>query len=130
MLRPKVVAEVGTLFAGTTETLARALWENGEGVVHTTDPFGCGARSLVDETPIEDRQVLRRDEDIDASGDAGCRRMRPFRSRPRTILWTEGESGGFSEGPNRPSLQALPAHRVSARDGAQKLCHLTFYSNT
>jgi predicted O-methyltransferase YrrM len=40
MLRPKVVAEVGTLFAGTTETLARALWENGEGVIHTTDPFG------------------------------------------------------------------------------------------
>jgi predicted O-methyltransferase YrrM len=40
MLRPKVVAEVGTLFAGTTETFARALWENGEGVVHTTDPFG------------------------------------------------------------------------------------------
>jgi predicted O-methyltransferase YrrM len=40
MLRPKVVAEVGTLFAGTTETLARALWENGQGVIHTTDPFG------------------------------------------------------------------------------------------
>src|SRR5260370_37731427 len=40
MLRPKVVAEVGTLFAGTTETLARALFENGEGVIHTTDPFG------------------------------------------------------------------------------------------
>jgi predicted O-methyltransferase YrrM len=40
MLRPKVVAEIGTLFAGTTETLARALWENGEGVIHTTDPFG------------------------------------------------------------------------------------------
>lgn len=28
-LRPKVVAEVGTLFAGTTEVMARALWENG-----------------------------------------------------------------------------------------------------
>jgi len=40
MLRPKVVAEVGTLFAGTTETLAHAPWENGEGVIHTTDPFG------------------------------------------------------------------------------------------
>jgi predicted O-methyltransferase YrrM len=40
MLRPKVIAEVGTLFAGTTETFARALWENGAGVVHTTDPFG------------------------------------------------------------------------------------------
>ena len=39
-LRPKVVAEIGTLFAGTTEVMARALWENGEGVIHTTDPFG------------------------------------------------------------------------------------------
>lgn len=38
--RPQVVAEIGTLFAGTTEVLARALWENGAGVVHTTDPFG------------------------------------------------------------------------------------------
>jgi uncharacterized protein RhaS with RHS repeats len=56
----------------------------------------------------------------------GCRQMRPFRSRPRTILWTEGGSGGLSEGPNGPSLQAIPAHRVSARAGAQKLWHLTF----
>lgn len=39
-LRPKVVAEVGTLYAGTTEVLARALWENGEGALYTTDPFG------------------------------------------------------------------------------------------
>lgn len=39
-LRPQVVVEVGTLFAGTTEVLARALWENGRGMVHTTDPFG------------------------------------------------------------------------------------------
>jgi predicted O-methyltransferase YrrM len=40
LLRPKVVAEVGTLFAGTAEVMTRALWENGEGVLHTTDPFG------------------------------------------------------------------------------------------
>jgi predicted O-methyltransferase YrrM len=40
LLRPKVVVEVGTLFAGTTEVMARALWENGEGVLHTTDPYG------------------------------------------------------------------------------------------
>jgi len=39
-LRPEVVVEVGTLFGGTTEVLARALWRNGSGVVHTTDPFG------------------------------------------------------------------------------------------
>jgi len=40
LLRPKIVAEVGTLFAGTTEVMARALWENGIGIIHTTDPFG------------------------------------------------------------------------------------------
>lgn len=40
MLHPQVVAEVGTFFAGTTEVIARALWENGEGNVVTTDPFG------------------------------------------------------------------------------------------
>jgi hypothetical protein len=40
MMRPKVVAEIGTLFVGTTEVMARALWENRAGVIHTTDPFG------------------------------------------------------------------------------------------
>jgi predicted O-methyltransferase YrrM len=40
MLRPQLIAEIGTLHAGTTEVFARALWENGGGVVHTTDPYG------------------------------------------------------------------------------------------
>ncbi|MPZ36376.1 MAG: hypothetical protein GEV13_36425 [Rhodospirillales bacterium] len=40
MLRPEAVAEVGTLHAGTSEVLARALWENGTGELHTADPFG------------------------------------------------------------------------------------------
>ena len=40
MMRPQLVAEIGTLHAGTTEVLARALWENGGGVVHTADPYG------------------------------------------------------------------------------------------
>jgi predicted O-methyltransferase YrrM len=40
MLRPKVVAEIGTYYAGGAEVIARALWENGEGFLHTTDPFG------------------------------------------------------------------------------------------
>ena len=39
-MRPEIVVEVGTLFGGTTEVLARALWRNGSGVEHTTDPFG------------------------------------------------------------------------------------------
>jgi predicted O-methyltransferase YrrM len=40
LMRPKLVAEIGTLYAGTTEVFARALWQNGEGVVHTVDPYG------------------------------------------------------------------------------------------
>jgi len=39
-MRPKFVAEIGTLHAGTTEVFARALWQNGEGVVHSADPYG------------------------------------------------------------------------------------------
>lgn len=39
-MRPAVVAEVGTLYAGTAEVMARALWENGNGILHTTDPLG------------------------------------------------------------------------------------------
>ena len=39
-LRPKTALEIGTLFAGTTHVIARALWANGEGRVTTIDPFG------------------------------------------------------------------------------------------
>jgi predicted O-methyltransferase YrrM len=41
-LKPARVAEIGTLFAGTSEVIARALWENGTGTLHTIDPFGAG----------------------------------------------------------------------------------------
>jgi hypothetical protein len=34
------VAEVGTLFAGTSEVIARALYDNGGGKIYTTDPYG------------------------------------------------------------------------------------------
>jgi predicted O-methyltransferase YrrM len=40
MLRPKTAAEIGTYFAGGAEVMACALWANGEGTLHTTDPFG------------------------------------------------------------------------------------------
>jgi len=40
MMQPQAVAEIGTLFAGTTQVLARALWENGKGTIYSTDPFG------------------------------------------------------------------------------------------
>src|SRR5712692_3566097 len=40
VMRPKVVGEIGTFFVGTSEVLARALWETGGGELHTTDPYG------------------------------------------------------------------------------------------
>ena len=40
MQRPAVAAEVGTYHGGGAEIITRALWENGEGFLHTTDPFG------------------------------------------------------------------------------------------
>src|ERR1700724_674131 len=39
-LKPLSVVEIGTFFVGTTEVIARALVENGSGVVHTIDPYG------------------------------------------------------------------------------------------
>jgi predicted O-methyltransferase YrrM len=39
-LNAKTVAEVGTLLAGTSEVLCRALYDNGGGMLFTTDPFG------------------------------------------------------------------------------------------
>lgn len=39
-LKPAVAVEIGTHYAGTTEVMARAVWENGHGVVHTVDPYG------------------------------------------------------------------------------------------
>lgn len=40
MQRPERVLEIGTMYAGTTEVLARAVWEAGRGHVETIDPFG------------------------------------------------------------------------------------------
>ncbi len=40
ILRPTYIAEIGTLYAGTTEVLARACWENNWGIIYTADPFG------------------------------------------------------------------------------------------
>jgi predicted O-methyltransferase YrrM len=54
MMRPQLIAEIGTLHAGTTEVFARALWENGGGVVHTADPYG-GDRcpAIISQWPVE-----------------------------------------------------------------------------
>jgi predicted O-methyltransferase YrrM len=43
MQRPELVLEIGTHRAGTTEVMARALWETGRGHVETIDPFGAEA---------------------------------------------------------------------------------------
>ena len=37
---PQTVLEIGTYFAGTAEVIARALHQNGTGLLITTDPFG------------------------------------------------------------------------------------------
>jgi predicted O-methyltransferase YrrM len=39
-LKPLHVVEIGTLFAGSSEMIARALWANGQGRLQTIDPFG------------------------------------------------------------------------------------------
>jgi predicted O-methyltransferase YrrM len=70
MLRPRAAAEIGTYFAGGAEVIARALWENGDGTLHTADPFGadrCPAilaawpaelRSLVKFYPLNSMEFL------------------------------------------------------------------------
>jgi predicted O-methyltransferase YrrM len=60
MLRPQVVAEIGTAFAGTTEVLARALWESGGGILHTTDPFGADrCPGIIGSWPRELQEITR-----------------------------------------------------------------------
>jgi hypothetical protein len=60
MLRPQVVAEIGTLYAGTTEILARSLWENGGGLVYTTDPFGAErCPAIIGKWPSALRDITR-----------------------------------------------------------------------
>lgn len=60
IVRPDAIAEVGTLFAGTAEVMARALWENGAGILHTTDPLG-GDRCprIIEGWPQELQQLTR-----------------------------------------------------------------------
>ena len=42
-LKPAHVFEIGTLLAGTSEAICRALQANGTGLLHTTDPFSLAA---------------------------------------------------------------------------------------
>jgi predicted O-methyltransferase YrrM len=58
--QPAVVAEVGTMYAGTTEVMARALWENGKGIVYTTDPLGADrCPGVIARWPSELQEVTR-----------------------------------------------------------------------
>jgi predicted O-methyltransferase YrrM len=54
MQRPERVLEIGTMYAGTTEVMARAVWEAGKGRVDTIDPFGADrCPPLIAEFPRE-----------------------------------------------------------------------------
>ena len=57
--RPRVVAEIGTLFAGTSEVIARAIVENGiAGRFETTDPYGAATcPPIIAQWPEELRAV-------------------------------------------------------------------------
>jgi predicted O-methyltransferase YrrM len=59
MGRPKHVLEIGTWHAGTTETMARALWETKQGKIETIDPFG-GERCppIIASFPPELREIV------------------------------------------------------------------------
>jgi predicted O-methyltransferase YrrM len=59
MLRPERLLEIGTMFAGTTEVLARATWEAGRGHVETLDPYGAErCPALIAEFPPELRERI------------------------------------------------------------------------
>lgn len=59
MHRPERVLEIGTWHAGTTETMARALWETKQGHIDTIDPFG-GERCppIIASLPPELREIV------------------------------------------------------------------------
>jgi predicted O-methyltransferase YrrM len=60
MVKPEVVAEIGTFYAGTAEVFARALWENGRGLLYTTDPYGAErAPDVIRQWPVALQDVVR-----------------------------------------------------------------------
>jgi predicted O-methyltransferase YrrM len=59
-MKPQAVVEIGTAFCGTAELIARALLENGTGLLYTTDPFGAGrAPPIIGKWPERLRDVTR-----------------------------------------------------------------------
>ncbi|MBV9705080.1 MAG: class I SAM-dependent methyltransferase [Methylobacteriaceae bacterium] len=60
MIKPATVVEIGTYYAGTSEVIARALWENRSGVLHTVDPYGARrCPSILRKWPKELRDRVR-----------------------------------------------------------------------
>src|SRR5438132_1540860 len=57
--RPKVAVEIGTYLASTTEAMARAIVENGRGVLHTVDPFAIKGYLKIAGWPRKLRKVTR-----------------------------------------------------------------------
>jgi predicted O-methyltransferase YrrM/SAM-dependent methyltransferase len=58
--KPELVAEIGTYFAGTAEVFARALWENGRGMLYTTDPYGAErGPAIIRQWPAPLQEVVR-----------------------------------------------------------------------
>jgi predicted O-methyltransferase YrrM len=59
-MRPAHVFEIGTLLAGTSEAICRALQANGTGTLHTTDPFSLAAvPAILMKWPRELRRHVR-----------------------------------------------------------------------
>ena len=59
-MRPATVVEIGTYYAASSEVMARAMWENGEGVVHTTDPYGAArCPAIIGQWPAALRRHVR-----------------------------------------------------------------------
>ena len=59
MLRPRLAIEIGAYLASTTEAMARAIADNGEGELHTVDPFALQARLNIARWPAELRKVTQ-----------------------------------------------------------------------
>lgn len=59
LLHPTIAVEIGTYLASTTRAMARAIADNGEGELHTVDPFAIRGRWNVARWPCELRRVTR-----------------------------------------------------------------------
>ena len=57
--RPMIAVEIGTYLASTTEAMARAIADNGQGDLHTVDPFAIRGRVNIARWPLKLRKVTR-----------------------------------------------------------------------